>query len=226
MRHHRLLETYLVEHLGVPWDRVHEEAEALEHVLSRVPRGANRRQARPPDPRPARRPDPVGGSGHRRVRDGLPLRSRRRGDRGVFVRVSDSDPAMLRYLDERGVALGDALEVLERQPFDGPLTVRFGESCMFSAARSPARCGSSSVRNGHPAAASPAAEVRTQLRQRVTASRPRARGSGPLATRETAGRSHPSRLVPPAPLADTPWGYHHARHHTPGRYNSPRTVRR
>src|SRR3954464_11652430 len=33
LRHHRLLELYLVEHLGVPWDRVHEEAEALEHVL-------------------------------------------------------------------------------------------------------------------------------------------------------------------------------------------------
>src|SRR3954466_6257259 len=34
LRHHRLLETYLAEHLGVPWDRVHQEAEALEHVLS------------------------------------------------------------------------------------------------------------------------------------------------------------------------------------------------
>ena len=43
------------------------------------------------------------------------------------MRVSDSDPAMLRYLAERGVALGDELEVLERQPFDGPLTVRFGD---------------------------------------------------------------------------------------------------
>ena len=42
--------------------------------------------------------------------------------------MSDSDPAMLRYLDERGVALGDELEVLERQPFDGPLTVRFGDN--------------------------------------------------------------------------------------------------
>jgi DtxR family Mn-dependent transcriptional regulator len=41
--------------------------------------------------------------------------------------VSDSDPEMLRYLAERGVALGDELEVLERQPFDGPLTVRFGD---------------------------------------------------------------------------------------------------
>ena len=41
--------------------------------------------------------------------------------------MSDSDPAMLRYLDARGVKLGDDLEVLERQPFDGPLTVRFGD---------------------------------------------------------------------------------------------------
>ena len=47
------------------------------------------------------------------------------GQHGHFVRVSDSDPAMLRYLDERGVRLGARLEVLERQPFGGPLTVRF-----------------------------------------------------------------------------------------------------
>ncbi len=48
------------------------------------------------------------------------------GARGRFVRVSDSDPAMLRYLDERGIALGDDLEVVERQPFGGPLTVVIG----------------------------------------------------------------------------------------------------
>jgi DtxR family Mn-dependent transcriptional regulator len=44
----------------------------------------------------------------------------------VFVRVSDSDPDMLRYLAERGIAPGDRFEVLEREPFEGPLTVRFG----------------------------------------------------------------------------------------------------
>ena len=43
------------------------------------------------------------------------------------MRVSDSDPEMLRYLDERGVRLGDAIEVVDRQPFGGPLTVRFGD---------------------------------------------------------------------------------------------------
>jgi Fe2+ transport system protein FeoA len=48
-------------------------------------------------------------------------------DRGRFVRLSGSDPAMLRYLHERGVRLGDRLDVLDRQPFDGPLTVRLGD---------------------------------------------------------------------------------------------------
>ena len=48
------------------------------------------------------------------------------GDRGVFVRVSDSDPEMLRYLGERGVTPGSSFEVLDRQPFGGPLFVRFG----------------------------------------------------------------------------------------------------
>ena len=46
---------------------------------------------------------------------------------GRFVRISDSDPEMLRYLDERGVQLGDELEIVDRQPFDGPLIVRFGD---------------------------------------------------------------------------------------------------
>jgi len=49
------------------------------------------------------------------------------GDRGVFVRISDSDPAMLRYLAQCGIAPGDKLEVRERQPFGGPLFVRFGK---------------------------------------------------------------------------------------------------
>jgi DtxR family Mn-dependent transcriptional regulator len=39
--------------------------------------------------------------------------------------VSDSDPAMLRYLSQRGITPGDRFEVVDRQPFDGPLTVRF-----------------------------------------------------------------------------------------------------
>jgi DtxR family transcriptional regulator, Mn-dependent transcriptional regulator len=126
LRHHRLLELYLAEHLDVPWDRVHEEAEALEHVLSEELE--SRIAAKLGDPTHDPHGDPIPAADlsieegrTRSLADLVP------GDRGRFVRVSDSDPAMLRYLDERGVRLGDRLEVLDRQPFDGPLTVRFGD---------------------------------------------------------------------------------------------------
>ena len=126
LRHHRLLETYLAEHLGVPWDRVHEEAEALEHVLSEYLEA--RIAAKLGNPTHDPHGDPIP-SAELEIAEGdtVALSSLEAGARGHFVRVSDSDPEMLRYLAERGVALGDALEVLERQPFDGPLTVRFGD---------------------------------------------------------------------------------------------------
>ena len=126
LRHHRLLETYLAEHLGVPWDRVHEEAEALEHVLSEDLEA--RIAAKLGEPTHDPHGDPIPSAdltideGHARA-----LESLEPGATGRFVRVSDSDPEMLRYLDERGVRLGDELEVVDRQPFGGPLTVRFGE---------------------------------------------------------------------------------------------------
>ena len=46
----------------------------------------------------------------------------------MFARVSDADPEMLRFLAARGIAPGDAFEVLDKQPFDGPLFVRFGDN--------------------------------------------------------------------------------------------------
>jgi DtxR family Mn-dependent transcriptional regulator len=126
LRHHRLLELYLAEHLGVPWDRVHQEAEALEHVLSDdlEARIADKLGHPTHDPHgdPIPDPDLTIDEGETRSLGSLDV-----GDRGRFVRVSDSDPAMLRYLDERGVRIGDDLEILERQPFGGPLTVRMGD---------------------------------------------------------------------------------------------------
>jgi DtxR family Mn-dependent transcriptional regulator len=126
LRHHRLLETYLAEHLGVPWDRVHQEAEALEHVLSEYLEA--RIAAKLGNPTHDPHGDPIP-SVELEIAEGdtVPLSALDAGAHGHFVRVSDSDPEMLRYLAERGVALGDELEVLERQPFDGPLTVRFGD---------------------------------------------------------------------------------------------------
>jgi DtxR family transcriptional regulator, Mn-dependent transcriptional regulator len=125
LRHHRLLELYLSESLGVPWDRVHDEAEVLEHVLSEELEELI--AAKLGDPTHDPHGDPIPS------RDGLvpdeptvSLQALATGDTGRFVRISDSDPEMLRYLAARGIAPGDAFEVVDKQPFDGPVFARFG----------------------------------------------------------------------------------------------------
>jgi DtxR family Mn-dependent transcriptional regulator len=126
LRHHRLLETYLAEQLGVPWDRVHEEAEKLEHVLSEYLE--SRIAAKLGNPTHDPHGDPIPDASlviHED--DTRALADMEPGERGCLIRVSDTDPEMLRYMHERGIGIGDELEVLERQPFGGPLTVRFGE---------------------------------------------------------------------------------------------------
>jgi DtxR family Mn-dependent transcriptional regulator len=125
IRHHRLLELYLVESLGVPWDRVHQEAEVLEHVLSEELEELIAAKLGHPTHDPHGDPIP---SRELTIDEAQTksLQSLDPGARGTFTRVSDSDPEMLRYLAERGIAPGDQLEVLERQPFGGPLFVRFG----------------------------------------------------------------------------------------------------
>jgi len=126
MRHHRLLELYLVKSLGVPWDRVHQEAEVLEHVLSEeleeliAAKLGNPTHDPHGDPIPTRELTIEEGTTHS-------LQSLDVGVRGTFVRVSDSDPEMLRFLSDRGIAPGDELEVVDKQPFEGPLFVRFGD---------------------------------------------------------------------------------------------------
>jgi zinc transporter, ZIP family len=124
LRHHRLLELFLAEHLDVPWDRVHEEAEALEHVLSEDLEA--RIAAKLGHPTHDPHGDPIPDAELRIAEDdSRPLTALEPGQRGRFARVSDQDPEMLRYLAERGIQLGEELEVVDRQPFDGPLTVRY-----------------------------------------------------------------------------------------------------
>jgi DtxR family Mn-dependent transcriptional regulator len=125
IRHHRLLELYLVESLGVPWDRVHEEAEVLEHVLSDELEELISEKLGNPTHDPHGDPIPSRELTIDEVRTES-LQSLEPGARGTFARISDSDPDMLRYLAARGIAPGDELEVVDRQPFGGPLFVRFG----------------------------------------------------------------------------------------------------
>ena len=126
IRHHRLLELYLAESLDVPWDRVHAEAEVLEHVLSEELEELIAAKLGHPTVDPHGDPIPTADL----VIDERPtssLADLNPGARATFVRISDSDPEMLRYLAERGIAPGDEFEVVDKQPFDGPTFARFGE---------------------------------------------------------------------------------------------------
>src|SRR5918997_6751000 len=105
LRHHRLLELYLAEALGMSWDRVHEEAEVLEHAISPELSELIADKLGQPTHDPHGDPIPT--------RDGEIDEGRTRaladlepGERGLFARISDSDPDMLRYLSERGIVPG------------------------------------------------------------------------------------------------------------------------
>ena len=126
IRHHRLLELFLVESLGMGWDEVHAEAERLEHALSEgleeliAAKLGNPTLDPHGDPIPSR--DLTIAADTSRSLDSLEP-----GEQARFVRVSDENPEMLRFLSERDIAPGAQLELIERQPFDGPLYVRFGD---------------------------------------------------------------------------------------------------
>jgi DtxR family transcriptional regulator, Mn-dependent transcriptional regulator len=126
IRHHRLLESFLADDLGMPWDRVHAEAEVLEHVLSEDLEELIAAKLGNPTVDPHGDPIP---NADLKLNEHLTqsMESLQPGDRGRFVRVSDSDPAMLRYLDGRGISPGDRFSVRERQPFGGPIFVVFGK---------------------------------------------------------------------------------------------------
>jgi DtxR family Mn-dependent transcriptional regulator len=126
LRHHRLIELFLAEELGMPWDRVHAEAEVLEHAISEDLEQLIADRLGHPKLDPHGDPIPTEGF----EIDERPTRSLDElspGAVGRFVRVSDSEPEMLRYLAEQGIALGDHLRVTGRQPFGGPVFVSVGE---------------------------------------------------------------------------------------------------
>jgi DtxR family transcriptional regulator, Mn-dependent transcriptional regulator len=121
VRRHRLLETFLAETLGLSWDKVHDEAETLEHALS--PELCEVIAAKLGDPQVDPHGDPIPS----REGDVIEIPSQNlgslgQGQRGRVVRVSDRDPAVLRLLTDRGIALGDVLEVRQVSS-GGALTV-------------------------------------------------------------------------------------------------------
>ncbi len=125
IRHHRLLELYLARELGYTWDKVHEEADRLEHVISeefedRVDKILGYPTIDPHgDPIPSK-------EGLMVARDGLKLSTVKEGEVRRILRVSDQNPEKLCYLGKLGLYPDTEVEVLERAPFGGPLRVRIG----------------------------------------------------------------------------------------------------
>ncbi len=125
VRHHRLLEQYLVEALGYGWDEVHEEADQLEHHISEAMEARMAAALGHPtaDPHgdPIPRPDgTVPDVAELRLADLPP------GETAIVRRVADQAPERLRYLQRLGIRPGVAVTLLEALPFDGPIRVRVG----------------------------------------------------------------------------------------------------
>ena len=123
VRHHRLLETYLMEHLDYTWDEVHDEADALEHHISE--RFERRVAEALDDPRVDPHGDPIPGEELEPLEadDAAPLSAHEVNDRVVVARVNDRDAEELEYLADAGVTPGTELEVVDVAPF-GMVTVR------------------------------------------------------------------------------------------------------
>ncbi len=131
IRHHRLIELFLAEQLGMGWDRVHQEAEVLEHWLSEDLEAAIAAKLNHPTVDPHGDPIP---DADLQIDEGstVGVDSLTPGEEGVFVRVSDSDPEMLRFLADQGIAPGERLRVIEKQPFDGPSVLNIaGKDVVF-----------------------------------------------------------------------------------------------
>ncbi len=110
----------------MPWDRVHDEAEVLEHVLSEELEDLIAAKLGDPTHDPHGDPIPT----RDLVMEETPsiaLSALEPGASGTFVRISDADPAMLRYLAERGIAPGACFEVVDKHPFGGPVFATFGD---------------------------------------------------------------------------------------------------
>ena len=125
LRHHRLIETYLAQALGYAWHEVHAEADKLEHVISED--FEERIAALLGDPAFDPHGDPIPSrDGVVPETKGRPLATLETGTRATLTRTTNQDPEVLRYLAEHGLMPGRTVTVVQRAPFDGPVTLALG----------------------------------------------------------------------------------------------------
>ncbi len=122
IRHHRLVELYLQEAMGVTWDKVHDEADKWEHILSEELEDRIVEMLGNPTHDPHGAPIPTK-EGKVQEEKFSPLSEAQEGEKLLVRLVEDSDPEKLRYLADRGIFPKTVIKVKEVQPFDGPLTL-------------------------------------------------------------------------------------------------------
>jgi DtxR family transcriptional regulator, Mn-dependent transcriptional regulator len=138
VRRHRLIETFLLEHLGYSWEEVHEEAERLEHAVSD---GFTERLARflnHPNHDPHGGPIPAA-DGSLAPDDSFPLSEAAVGQRVSIAKVSDEDASVLDHLGDRGLVPGRLLSVREVRALDGVVTVEDEDGGSYALGESLAR---------------------------------------------------------------------------------------
>lgn len=125
IRHHRLLESWLVQTLGYSWDEVHNEAEKLEHVISEEFEA--RIAAAMGNPTRDPHGDLIPTSKLRMPQDDtIPLSALRPGNTAIIQRVKTDDEDLLRYLEQQGLVPGIQLEILDYSVFDNNMTIKIG----------------------------------------------------------------------------------------------------
>jgi DtxR family Mn-dependent transcriptional regulator len=128
LRHHRLIELYLHKALGIPWDRVHDEAERWEHVISEEVEARMDEILGFPTHDPHGAPIPSADLDYQQP-ERRSLATLTPGQRGRVVEVCDDDPALLRYVGELGLYPGATFAVERGQPFDGgPITLHLSSA--------------------------------------------------------------------------------------------------
>ncbi len=123
LRHHRLIELYLLEALGYSWDEVHDEAERLEHVVSDLFEERIAAALGHPEIDPHGAPIPTK-DGTIAAHTGHLLSEMEAGQSGHILQVNDDDPGLLRYLGGLGLQPGVHLTVLQVAPYGGPIRIQ------------------------------------------------------------------------------------------------------
>ena len=122
VRRHRILETFLVEHLDMAWDEIHDEADQLEHAAS--DRLIDRMDAILGRPATDPHGDPIPREGTPTMAPAVVLASRAAGDRVRIVRVSDINPDILRFLADHQIVLGTTMRVVTPMSATGLMAAR------------------------------------------------------------------------------------------------------